>query len=1385
MALGANENELLKWKRPHIVGAVSIVGTFILLLAVVTLLKEQHLGRVDSQLLEEKQVVAAQAHKRIRKDVDDVFNDLLRVAKGIAEDAEVVDGLERFTTNADPVSQKQLIEQFSTYSVDDQHAVELYTVAPRLVAWKGFSMPIGESPKSTQFSYDVQYEVVQDRGVWTAMVAWYPVNYGGRVIGAVRAMQLVEVQMPVENQYLESYTLDDSWRRLTQLPVQVWLNVDVELAEILSEEAGEIHSILDPSGESLGSVYIPYPSQQDLKNRISNQYIDLQTLLLTLLMFSLVTVLIRSRPAVMKSPTEKQLWTRKVPHFLLLAVSWWGLRYAMLYLEVPARWQRGKAPLAPLFDVYHFASDFGGGLFKSIGDTFITGIWVLLFSIWLFQLVSSFSNVWKSRDPGQKDAHPIAAAGRSALGFLVSILISFATIHALGTVIYKAVLDSKLDYVERSGIIPDRLVFFMFCTLMIIGIASVIIQVACTWFSVIQARLMIRRKQVLNAVWVGVLLLNALAVWVYTQGFEAAYHVPIPIIFIFIVSVWGGCIFIAQYPSRIVEWLHFRAVLLGILLLAVPLYAMLDRGIDARLRQIMEESVSTFTSRQDPRVVFAIQEVLVDAGADDNLAGAIMATSNAQDTPLVSDLVNRLLRLSSLSSLITHDVSITVFDTTNTRLEGVAQGIQDSPEVLREAAERDEYITLKGMYEESRSDSILVDILTGRYEEDRFQYGGIGPIYVPNSDTLIGWVVARAEPRALLRDEGTLFPKVLLPQGVNQLQGNLSLAQFQGDVLVRSLGSDFGQYRMKEDIYDQLKLHADVWLIEKKGDKEYISYYKRSIDETPSVTSTPITSITAARASRMNMFDHLFYLLRVIVAGICVGGPLYLIARLRWLKRYLRTRSQLRYKDRVLNAFLGVGVFAVIIVGVFGLQVITAENDNAIRSWIRAQLDRVEEYLTLNAQFGELPSEVLARADVNDIAEKVGLDINVYENTMLTRTSREQLVEDRLIDERLPVDAYYQLFYEGVRNAYEEASVGNFDYTAGYRVLSDNEGQPRYVISVPTLPEQERIEEERARTVAYLFGALLLLVIAVMLTASLLANALSRPIGRLREGLELVARGRFERPLPVNTRDEIGALVQTFNSMQEQLAESRRKLTQQERQLAWREMARQVAHEIKNPLTPMKLSVQHLRRAYSNLDPSDDVHGATDSKFKNLFDRITTTLIEQVDALARIANEFSSFARMPKRLLEPLDLNAVVREAVDLMQEQVRNQIVSELHEEPLVLEADREELRRIYINLIKNAIEASSHKKDFKIKVSSRLFSNGTSSAKWAYSTVEDDGTGIAGELVHRIFEPNFSSKTSGTGLGLAIVKKSIEDLHGEIGFETEEHVGTTFWIKLPLIED
>src|SRR5690606_14923848 len=200
-------------------------------------------------------------------------------------------------------------------------------------------------------------------------------------------------------------------------------------------------------------------------------------------------------------------------------------------------------------------------------------------------------------------------------------------------------------------------------------------------------------------------------------------------------------------------------------------------------------------------------------------------------------------------------------------------------------------------------------------------------------------------------------------------------------------------------------------------------------------------------------------------------------------------------------------------------EVVQEGTEASVRSSLRQHLERVEQTLTLEARGGELPYRTLDRLGLDSLAARAGVDLNVYRDWQLVESSRPQLVRDRLLDPRLPVEAYTALYHDGYRFTTSTERIGTFEYKAGFRTLLDEEGAPRYVVSVPILPEQERIEEDQARTIAYLFGALLILILVVMLTASVLANALARPIARLRAGLEAVARGRFERSIPVQSRD--------------------------------------------------------------------------------------------------------------------------------------------------------------------------------------------------------------------------------------------------------------------------
>jgi len=212
----------------------------------------------------------------------------------------------------------------------------------------------------------------------------------------------------------------------------------------------------------------------------------------------------------------------------------------------------------------------------------------------------------------------------------------------------------------------------------------------------------------------------------------------------------------------------------------------------------------------------------------------------------------------------------------------------------------------------------------------------------------------------------------------------------------------------------------------------------------------------------------------------------------------------------------------------------------------------------------------------------------------------------------------------------------------------------------------------------------------------------------------------------------------------------------------------------------MKLSIQHLRRAFKR-----EKEEGSGSDFADSFDRITTTLIEQIESLVRIADEFSTFARLPTRVPEPLDLNEVIEEAAHLMEQETgTDQIEMALHPEPLVVEADREELRRLYINLIKNALQAIPDERTGHVRIATTTGTDAKGN-RVVQCRVIDNGTGIPPDLRGKIFEPNFSTKTSGTGLGLAIAQKTVDEMGGHIGFDTTEGEGTTFWVQLPLVED
>jgi nitrogen fixation/metabolism regulation signal transduction histidine kinase len=278
---------------------------------------------------------------------------------------------------------------------------------------------------------------------------------------------------------------------------------------------------------------------------------------------------------------------------------------------------------------------------------------------------------------------------------------------------------------------------------------------------------------------------------------------------------------------------------------------------------------------------------------------------------------------------------------------------------------------------------------------------------------------------------------------------------------------------------------------------------------------------------------------------------------------------------------------------------------------------------------------------------------------------------------------------------------------------------------------------------------------------------ITAPLRAIRESLAEIELGKTNKLIPYSSNDEIGLLVAEYNAKVSELEQNAEKLSQSERESAWREMAKQVAHEIKNPLTPMKLSVQHLSRSISQ------GHAVDGAQVKRLSDN----LVEQIDALTEIANAFSNFARMPMAKNESVDLVSTIQNAAALFEkfERASIQVHTNGISEALV-KSDKEQTMRVFNNLIKNALQSIPERHAGIIKVS-------ISQDAGAYTvSVEDNGVGIPEADYGKIFVPNFTTKSQGMGLGLAITKSIVENSAGKIWFQSAPELGSTFFVSFPV---
>jgi signal transduction histidine kinase len=353
----------------------------------------------------------------------------------------------------------------------------------------------------------------------------------------------------------------------------------------------------------------------------------------------------------------------------------------------------------------------------------------------------------------------------------------------------------------------------------------------------------------------------------------------------------------------------------------------------------------------------------------------------------------------------------------------------------------------------------------------------------------------------------------------------------------------------------------------------------------------------------------------------------------------------------------------------------------------------------------------------------------------------------------------------GNERAYIDQNFGKGQYALAYWYFHDSKGKPMLIANVVYEKSYDRISELKITLKEISTGYILLFLVAAAM-AFLLSRNITRSLDIITKRIRKTKLGQYNEPIEWQNSDEIGELVNEYNRMLKQLEISALKLAQSERESAWREMAQQVAHEIKNPLTPMKLRVQQLERTWKEKP----------EEFNGRLNAFSESMIEQIDALARIANEFSHFAKMPKPNLALENLDTTLHSVIELFDnvQQVKITYRAQLLHPALVL-VDKDQLIRVLNNLLNNAIQAIPPGRDGEIDVCLRV------SEHLVIVRIQDNGVGITQENKQRIFVPNFTTKSNGTGLGLAMVKTIVEQNQGSVFFRSKEEKGASFFISLP----
>ncbi len=803
----------------------------------------------------------------------------------------------------------------------------------------------------------------------------------------------------------------------------------------------------------------------------------------------------------------------------------------------------------------------------------------------------------------------------------------------------------------------------------------------------------------------------------------------------------------AREEDRMVSLFQSSFFLIWVIVFAVSvslLVVQLKKNVDFEQRKDLAEK---FSRQPDPYSENVLHEA-VNSFTDTFLLHNYMRLHNESENRYVKD---SLINANFSGYLNKFDTRIYTFDDRGQGLfndDETTYSVMDN--IIRNSIIRYRTINSEGLYFLKNSSNAYSYL----YRKD-----------VVSKDTgLVGHIVVVAKPKRYKSD--AIYPELFRQAGDIQTElDNYLFAVYEENYLVNySPGYSFAdtlaasqipKRQFEEHTHD---VYSELWY--KSINNKIVVLVKKNL----------------SLAEFLTLFALLF--LNLILFS-CIAEVVSFLMRGRAKTHSISQLFSLNIRTKVQATIILLSFFSFIIIGFITVRFFisrfnTTTQEKLVKT-IQVITNEIQDATRSQLIFSDW-DQIGTNSDIDrkivEIASLNNTDINLYDVSGELKLSTQPYIYNRqILSSKMQPEAF-DMLKNNHRVLYaQDEYIKDFTFLSMYAPVKNDNDETIAYLNIPYLNSAVEVKQEISNLLVTLINLNAVIFVLASVVAIFLTRSITSSLVQIADKMrEFQFGGKIER-IEWKRKDEVSALVNTFNQMVHRLEESAEALARSERDGAWQEMARQVAHEIKNPLTPMKLSAQYLQRAIEN----------NASNVKELALSMSATLIEQTDQLAKIAGDFSHFANINQATPEVMNITQLLESLCSLHTTGSEAQIDYFVPAENFFVYADKSQINRLFTNLLKNAEEAvnedSEDSLNIKIKQQRRR--------KNVLICISDNGTGISEDKCEHIFEPNFTTKSSGTGLGLAICKRIVENVHGKIWFETEVGQGTMFFVEVPLVDE